>query len=272
MFGIIEVGAVRARFDVFRRGGDGTLQAVWRDEQAITALSALAPAPATTTPPPVLDESERSTVVDDRLVQGLRRFQRVCGRHRVTVGAVVHASDALNNHPETLPRLFRMTGVPLKQISEREAARLLCLGLLRDENRGRKTLVVDVGVEATQVILADGEEPVALWRLGVGTAEAPARDATAGASPSGLRHLRAEIRRALRETRLDAVRGAAARAVTGRDALDGGGPAGGGRVRVRVILEEIAAFLRLDGIRALDRGLREGILFDLCRAASRALA
>jgi hypothetical protein len=269
VFGIIEVGAVRARFDVFRRGDDGTLQAVWRDEQAITAVSLPAPA---TTPPPLLEGGERSTVVDERLVQGLRRFQRVCGRHRVTVGAVVHASDALNNHPETLPRLFRMTGVSLKQISEREAARLLCLGLLRDENPGRKTLVVDVGAEATQVILAHGEEPVALWRLGVGTAEgAGGGDASSGSSSPGLRHLRAQVRRSLRQTRLDAVRGAASRAVTGRDALDGRGtsPADG---RVRVILEEVAAFLRLDGIRALDRGLREGILFDLCRAASRALA
>jgi len=267
VFGIIEVGVARARFDVFRRGDDGTLQAVWRDEQAI-ALASSPAAPLVMTPPPLLEGSERPTAADEPLIQGLRRFQRVCGRHRLTVGAVVHASDALNNHPEALPRLFRMTGVSLKHISEREAARLLCLGLLRDEDQGRKTLVIDVGAEATQVILAHGEEPVALWRLGVGTAGGAGHAAAGG---SGARHLRAEIRRSLRQTRLDAVRGAAPRALTGRDALAGGGAATADG-RVRIILEEIAGFLHLDGIRALDRGLREGILFDLCRAASRGLA
>lgn len=245
VFGVIEVGADRARLDVFRRGLDGMLVAVWRDEEAFP-------------------EVVQGMAEEQRLVETLRRFQRVCGRHHMTVGALAHASDALNNHPEKLPRLFRMTGVSLKQVSERENARLLCLGLLRGEIPGQKTLVVDVGPEGTLVILANGEEPVALWRLGVGTATTPATDAHGEAAL--LRRLRADVRHSLQATRLDAVRGATRRALTGREALQRSNARTVQALRTRAILEEVAAYLRLDGIRAVDRGLREGILFDLCRA------
>lgn len=261
VFGVIEVGAGRARFDVFRRERDGSFHVVWHDEEVISGGS-----PFSTAAVPAAGTGRRTDkALDERLVQTLRRFQRVCGRHHVTVGAVAHGSDALNNHPDALPRLFRMTGVPLKQVSDRETARLLCLGLLRGERPGRKSLVVDVGAEATLVVLADGEEPLALWRLGVGSAEPPDGD-----SRAGVRRLRAEVRQSLRQTRLDAIRGAAARALTGRERLEGNSTSAVTAGRTRVILEEIAAYLRLDGIRAVNRGLREGILFDLCRLARRA--
>lgn len=255
VFGVIEVGSGRARLDIFRRDSDGAYQVVWHDEEAIAASAPGGPEPA-------VQNAARNpaSLSEERLVLALRRFQRVCGRHHVTVGAVAHGSDALNNHPDTLPRLFRMTGVPLKQVSDRDTARLLCLGVLRGYPSESKSLVIDVGSEATLVVLAEGEEPVALWRLGVGT-----NDADAGTGASALRALRAKVRQSLRQTRLDAARGAADRALTVRDRLQGDGSAG--RAAVRVVLEEIAAHLRLGGIRAVDRGLREGILYDLGRLA-----
>jgi len=264
VFGVIEVALGRASLDVFRRGSDGLLQAVWRDEEALGAQGAEVGGPGAGN----LPGTRPHDFLDQRLIRALRRFQRVCGRHHVTVGAVARGSDALNNHPDTLPRLFRMTGVPLRQLSDREVARLLCLGLLRGERPGRKNLVVDVGSEATLVILAEGEEPVALWRLGVGTAGLTG-DAADGDDRAGLRRLRAEIRRSLRQTRLDAIRGVASQAVTGREGLRGSRGTSVLATRARAILEEIAGYLRLDGVRAVDRGLREGVLFDLSRQAVR---
>ena len=252
VFGVIEVGSDRARLDIFRRDSDGSFQVVWHDEESLGGGFPFATDPRDKSHP------AQPRLSDQRLVVALRRFQRVCGRHHVTVGAVAHGSDSLNNHPDTLPRLFRMTGVALKQVSDRDTARLLCLGVLRGHPTGGKSLVIDVGPEATLVVLADGEEPVALWRLGVGT-----NDGDGGEGPSALRALRGKVRQSLRQTRLDAVRGAAARSLTVRDRLEGGGAATGRAARV--ILEEIAAHLRLDGIRAVGRGLREGILYDLGR-------
>jgi exopolyphosphatase/pppGpp-phosphohydrolase len=267
------VGLGRARLDVFRRSSDGSFQAVWHDEEALGAEGAGVGSPpgASAGRPPGTEELTHEftqELLDQQLIRSLRRFQRVCGRHHVTVGAVAHGSDALNNHPDTLPRLFRMTGVPLRQLSDREAARLLCLGLLRGERGGRKNLVVDVGSEATLVILAEGEEPVALWRLGVGTAGF-AGDAADGDEHAGVRRLRVEVRRSLRQTRLDAIRGVTNRALTGRERLGGAGGTSVPATRARAILEEVGAYLRLEGIRAVDRGLREGILFDLSRGLSR---
>jgi exopolyphosphatase/guanosine-5'-triphosphate,3'-diphosphate pyrophosphatase len=211
----------------------------------------------------------------------LIRFQREAELLGAAIRAVALQSfRTLPNHQHLLKRLPRVTRVALEMISDREVARLVCLGALPGRPPGSRTLVIDVGEETTSLILADGEQPLALWRLAVGTGRL-----LAGAAGNGARERqrvraaswRRQVQQALSLGHLHTARGAASeavlitsRAVNPPAAAGDGAPtwnAGGevANLAATTFVEEIASYLQIRKVQATEGGLHTGILRDLSR-------
>jgi exopolyphosphatase/guanosine-5'-triphosphate,3'-diphosphate pyrophosphatase len=108
--------------------------------------------------------------VADRLLSTLRRYAAMCKRHRARVRAVAtSAVREARNRDEILKRIHRETGLEVDVVSGKEEARLVCLGVLRGKPKSHRSLLLDVGGGSTEVAIADGENPQALWSLSLGS-------------------------------------------------------------------------------------------------------
>ena len=108
--------------------------------------------------------------VEQRLLSTLRRYAALARRHRALVRAV--ATSALReakNGPEVVARVRAATGLELEVISGKEEARLIALGVLRGQPPRARNLVVDIGGGSTEIAVAVGDHPTALFSVAIGS-------------------------------------------------------------------------------------------------------
>ena len=287
----IDVGTNAARLELVRPGPSGAWERVLKEREAIRPGEG------------VFATGRMSRGAVDRLVATLGRFAAVCRRHQARVRAV--ATSALResgNQREILHRVREETGLELEVVSGEEEARLICLGVLHRTPAPTRSLLVDLGGGSTEVVLATGERPHALWSLPLGAVRLTHLFDTSGeVSAAQLRALhdftRARLREALpallAEPSVQALGSSGTiRAVVGFASPPGAAPyatreqlARAARTLARmtpaerrehfepqradiivagaVLLEQVVGHLGLAGLGAVKSGLREGILADL---------
>src|SRR3954462_503300 len=106
-----------------------------------------------------------------RTAVAMERFAKLAQRagaahvRAVATSAVREASNRV-----ALVRTIRNhAGFDLEVISGAEEARLVCLGVLQGEPASERSLILDIGGGAPQIISARGEEPESSWSLQLGS-------------------------------------------------------------------------------------------------------
>jgi exopolyphosphatase / guanosine-5'-triphosphate,3'-diphosphate pyrophosphatase len=186
-FAAIDVGTNAARLEMARVGVNGTLDTFVREREAIRPGEG------------VFLHGVMPRETADRLVATLRRFATACERSGAQVRAV--ATSALReagNRAEVLQRVRAETGLELEVISGQEEARLICLGVLQHAAPRTRSLVMDLGGGSTEVVLATGQRPESLWSLPLGSVRLTELFGTSGeVTPARLREVRAFVQRQL---------------------------------------------------------------------------
>jgi exopolyphosphatase/guanosine-5'-triphosphate,3'-diphosphate pyrophosphatase len=289
----IDVGTNAVRLEIARVHADGTLETLHQERSRIR------PGEGTFTlgvmPGPVVD----------RLLSTLRRYGALCRRYKARVRAVAtSAVREAKNRPEIVRRARDEAGLALEVVSGREEARLICLGVLHGRPLTARSLVVDIGGGSTEIATATGERPINLWSVALGAVRmAEVFEATGKVTArklSLMRNYAAEVlgRAVPRETApnfkaafgssgtINAIVAHAADAndyprLSARRLSRAVDHLAGLSVAERetlfeprraeiivagaVILEQVVAHLGLGSVVAVDRGLRNGILFELAR-------
>ena len=289
-FAAIDVGTNAARLELARLRGDGSLDTFLREREAIRPGEG------------VFTHGVMPRETEDRLVATMRRFASVCERHGARVRAV--ATSALReagNRADVLQRLRAETGLELEIISGQEEARLICLGVLQRASPRTRSLVMDLGGGSTEVVLATGQRPEALWSLPLGAVRLTELfNTSGGVTTAQLREVRAFVQRQLNTafprstgqlpqealgssgTIRAVVRFAsggetyatprqlsrAVEALANMSPEERGAHFEARRAEVIVagalLLEQSLRHLDLDGISAVKRGLRDGVLAQMC--------
>jgi len=154
----IDVGTNAVRLEVARLLPDGSLEVLHEERDPVRPGEG------------VFATGALPEEVADRLVATLRRYATLCRRFHATARAV--ATSALRearNRDAVVGRVRREAGLELEVISGPEEARLICLGVLQGKSARERSLVVDIGGGSTEVALATGEQPSALWSVPVGS-------------------------------------------------------------------------------------------------------
>jgi exopolyphosphatase/guanosine-5'-triphosphate,3'-diphosphate pyrophosphatase len=240
--------------------------------------------------------------VAERLIGTLRRYGAICRRHRAVIRAVAtSAVREARNGGEILKRVRREAGFELEQVSGREEARLICLGVLDGTAADVRSLVVDIGGGSTEVAIAHGESPRDLYTVALGSVRltelfAASRTITAR-KLRVMREYAAEIAERGLPPR-PGPRRAIGSSGTIRAVVAYAGEPGTGHATIAqlehaveelasftlarrrqrfdpqraeivvagaVVLEAVARRLGLASIAATERGLRDGLLIDLWR-------
>lgn len=190
VFAAIDVGTNAARLELARPGALGLLERVLKERDAICPGEG------------VFSTGHMSEAALGRLVSTLRRYAGVCQRYQARVRAV--ATSALRearNQAHILQRVREETGLELEVVSGEEEARLICLGVLYRTPAHTRSLLVDLGGGSTEVVLATGERPDAMWSLPLGAVRLTQLFHTDGEVSSGqLRAMRDFIRARLGDT------------------------------------------------------------------------
>lgn len=242
--------------------------------------------------------------VADRLLSTLRRYAALCRRYNARVRAVAtSAVREAKNRDEIVRRAKKEAGLTLEVVSGREEARLICAGVLHGKPPLQRSLCVDIGGGSTEVAFAFGEIPKDLWSVNLGAVRlTEVFNLNGKVARRQLKLMRNFAREAIEETLPASIArspttalgsSGTIQAVVGFARSEGHGHATAREVsqaveeladmdnekrRKRfdprradivvagaVILEAVIKHLRLHSITAVDRGLREGILYDLVR-------
>jgi exopolyphosphatase / guanosine-5'-triphosphate,3'-diphosphate pyrophosphatase len=282
MFAAIDVGTHAARIKLARRSATGSLQVIHQERSAVRPGEG------------VFTSGRVSSAAADRLCETLARFARRGQRHSARVRAVATAPlrEAYNSEA-ILRRVRDACGLALEVISSYEEARLTCLGVLAGSPPERRSVCIDLGGGSTEVVVAHGEHPERCWSL---------REITEGCSLDQLRHhawlgvaglprglddgaprlalgssgtLRALVQFAVAGMKAHATVDELARATEELDELGARGRlATFGQRRADVILpaavvlEAVVRRLKLGGVQAVKRGLRDGLLIEMSRASA----
>ncbi|MET0401641.1 MAG: exopolyphosphatase [Cystobacter sp.] len=290
VFAAIDVGTNAARLELVRPGARGPWETVLKERDPIRPGEG------------VFSTGQMSPGAEDRLVATLRRYAALCRRHDARVRAV--ATSALRearNQATVLQRVREETGLELEVVSGEEEARLICLGVLFRTPPHARSLLVDLGGGSTEVVLATGERPEALWSLPLGAVRLTQMFGTSGeVSASRLRVMRDFARQQLTRSLPGALSGQGVAAIgssgTIRALVDFASPDGSRYATWRqmrdaadslarmspeercehieprradiivagaVLLEQVMDHLDVDGLTAVKKGLRDGILVDL---------
>ena len=154
----IDVGTNSVRMKLARPRPDGSLDVVCEQRDPVRPGEG------------VFGTGNIAPAAVDRLLTVLARYATICRAHGAEVRAV--ATSALreaHNRDAVLARARDELGLALEILSGRDEARLICLGVLRDEAPQARSLVIDVGGGSTEVISARGARPVALWSVDLGS-------------------------------------------------------------------------------------------------------
>jgi exopolyphosphatase/guanosine-5'-triphosphate,3'-diphosphate pyrophosphatase len=287
----IDVGTNAVRLELARRLPSGHRHCLYQERAPIRPGEG------------VFRTGKISSKVAKRLIATLRRYAGICGRYHARVRAV--ATSALReakNRDDIVREVREQAGLTLEVISGTEEARLICAGVLEGRPPNAQSVCIDIGGGSTEVAQAIGERPRALFSVALGsvrltelfelhgrvrpkqldlvreyameTIEQGLRIKTAGevktalGSSGSIKAVVAFAARGGKRARLDqltlAIEELAAMSVAQRrkhidpsraDVIVAGA----------AILEALMLYLKLDSVRAVDRGLREGILIDLLR-------
>jgi exopolyphosphatase/guanosine-5'-triphosphate,3'-diphosphate pyrophosphatase len=290
VFAAIDVGTNAVRLKIARRSNSGSLKLVHQNRDPLRPGDA------------VFQTGVIPDATVDRLVFTLCEYADEARHHRAVLRAV--ATSALrnaHNRAEVIARVKLEANVTLEVITGLEEARLTCLGVLEGTAADVRSLCLDIGGGSTELALARGEHPAKLFSVEMGALRLMDQlDPTARfqgslrerlwalaehavtALPAGiddLRHAvvssgttRALVAFATGETREMATLDELAAATTELLEL---GPAGRRRFYDRrradlvvtggVILVAVMRRLGLHSVRAVRKGLRDGVLIDLSR-------
>lgn len=154
----IDVGTNAVRLEIARVHPDGSLETLHQERNQVR------PGEGTFTlgamPKPVVD----------RLLSTLRRYGALCRRYRARVRAVAtSAVREAKNRDEIVRRVREEAGLELDVVSGREEARLICMGVLHGRPETARSLVVDIGGGSTEIAAAVGDRPTNLWSLALGS-------------------------------------------------------------------------------------------------------
>jgi exopolyphosphatase/guanosine-5'-triphosphate,3'-diphosphate pyrophosphatase len=157
ILGAIDVGTNAVRLELARVLPDGSIEGLHTERDPVRPGEGL------------FKSGVISREVADRLVATLRRYAALCRRYGARVRAVAtSALREARNREEIVRRVKRETGLTLDVVSGREEARLICLGVLHGKLPTQRSLCIDIGGGSTEIIFAHGEQPKDLWSLDIG--------------------------------------------------------------------------------------------------------
>jgi len=242
--------------------------------------------------------------VANRLMRTLRRYAGICKRYDARVRAVAtSALREARNRDEIVRRARDEAGVQLEVISGTEEARLICAGVLEGRPASTSSLCIDIGGGSTEVARAVGDRPKTLWSVALGSMRLTELFELQGrVRPKQLDLVREYAMETIEQgLRIKSVSGdlhSAFGSSGSIKAVVAFAARGGKRARLdelslaieelaemslaerkqhmdpsrasvivagSSILEALMLYLKLDSVRAVDRGLREGVLIDLVR-------
>jgi exopolyphosphatase / guanosine-5'-triphosphate,3'-diphosphate pyrophosphatase len=289
MFSAIDVGTHAARIKLARRSATGSLQVIHQERSAVCPGEG------------VFKSGRVSSAATERLCETLARFARRGQRLSARVRAVATAPlrEAYNSEA-VLRRVRDVSGLSLEVISSHEEARLTCLGVLAGSPPERRSVCIDLGGGSTEVVVAHGERPERTWSVPLGSLRL--REIAEEISLDQLRHhawlgvaglprgleddaprlalgssgsLRALVQFAVAGMKAHATLDELARATEELEELGARGRlAAFGQRRADVILpaavalEAVVRRLKLGGVQAVKRGLRDGLLIEMSRAST----
>ena len=288
----IDVGTNAVRLELARVLSDGSLETLHSERDPVRPGEGL------------FTSGTISTVVADRLIATLRRYAALCRRYGARVRAVAtSALREAKNREEIVRRTRDEAGLALDVVSGREEARLICLGVLHGKGPRARSLSIDIGGGSTEIIDAVGETPTELWSLNLGAVRLTELfEPGARVGKKQLTLMRGFCREMMDEMVPHLPRGLPRTAIGSSGTIgaivafarsEGQGHATALEVsravelladldlekrRKRfeprraeiivggaVVLESVMKHLKVESITAVDRGLREGVLWDLVR-------
>ncbi|MGQ0508950.1 MAG: Ppx/GppA phosphatase family protein [Myxococcaceae bacterium] len=285
----IDIGTNAVRLKLARPLPDGSLETLYQERDPIRPGEG------------VFETGSMPPATVKRLVSTLSRFAAQCRRYRASVRAV--ATSALRtakNQEQVLARVRREAGLEIDVVSGKEEARLICLGVLQDQADDSRSLCLDIGGGSTEVAIAEGRRPRQLYSATLGAVRFSETFSAQGrvthATVEVMREYAQEVldeaiprkvstglRHALGSS--GTIQAVVSFASKGKDTATLGqlvdavealvelGPAGRRKhfearradviIAGAVILETVVKHLRLKSVRAVEQGLRDGILLDL---------
>lgn len=288
----VDVGTNAVRLELARPTPDGSLEVLHQERDPVRPGEG------------VFKTGMISREVADRLLSTLRRYAALCRRYKAVVRAVAtSAVREAKNKDDIVRRAREEAGLNLEVVSGKEEARLICLGVLHGKPVFARSVCIDIGGGSTEVANAVGEKPEALWSIALGGVRLTELFDSAGKVSKKqlalMRHYAAEVTgealppRLVGKPKTALGSSGTIQAVVAYAAAEGTahatvrqltrtveelaemGPEGRRKkfdsrradiiVAGAVILEALAKHLSLESVTAVDRGLRDGLLFDLLR-------
>lgn len=157
ILGAIDVGTNAVRLELARVLPDGSIEGLHTERDPVRPGEGL------------YKSGVISREVANRLVATLRRYSALCKRYGARVRAVATSAlrDA-RNRDDIVRRVKREAQLTLDVVSGREEARLICLGVLNGKQPHQRSLCIDIGGGSTEIIFAHGDQPKDLWSLDLG--------------------------------------------------------------------------------------------------------
>ncbi len=292
ILGAIDVGTNAVRLELARVLPDGSIEGLHTERDPVRPGEGL------------FRSGVISREVADRLVATLRRYSALCKRYGARVRAVATSAlrDA-RNREEIVRRVKREAQLSLDVVSGREEARLICLGVLHGKQAHQRSLCIDIGGGSTEIIVANGDQPKDLWSLDLGAVRLTELfEVKDTLTPKKLELMRNFTREMLNERVKGTLKGLPTSAIGSSGTIgaivnfaksEGYGHAtmrevsiaveqlsemDSGKRRKRfdprradivvagaVVLEAVMTRFKVQNLTAVDRGLREGILYDLLK-------
>jgi exopolyphosphatase/guanosine-5'-triphosphate,3'-diphosphate pyrophosphatase len=293
VLGAIDVGSNAVRLKLVRLLDDGSFDPLHQERDPVRPGEG------------IWHTGSMGPAVLDRLVATLKRYGDLCRAHgaRHVRAVATSAVREAKNKDEVIRRVRAECGLELEVIPGREEARLIGLGVLRGLPRQARSLLVDIGGGSTEVARGVGEEPVELWSVPLGAVRLTEIFERSGKpTRERLVAMRHFAQRVVAETLPTTVKHAPKHAIgssgTVRAVCSFAAPPGAAYatkehlsraveelfamspadrrkrfdasraaivVAGAVILESLAFHLHIDGVTAVDGGLKEGLLVDLVR-------
>jgi exopolyphosphatase / guanosine-5'-triphosphate,3'-diphosphate pyrophosphatase len=286
----IDIGTNAVRLEIARVSPDGGIETLHTERDPVRPGEGL------------FKTGSMSKEVQGRLISALRRYAAICRRYRARVRAVAtSAVREARNREEIVRRARSEARISIEVLSGREEARLICRGVLHGKPPLARSLCIDIGGGSTEVALAFGDKASELWSINLGSVRVTELfDLKGKVSKKQLSLVREYCKETVAEVLPERIRWAPDNAlgssgtigaVVGFAREEGMGHAtrrqvrraverlaemDGGKRRKRfdarraeiivagaVILEAVMAHLAIDRITAVDRGLRDGVLYDL---------
>lgn len=292
ILGAIDVGTNAVRLELARVLPDGAIEGLHTERDPVRPGEGL------------FKSGMISREVATRLVATLRRYSALCKRYGARVRAVAtSALREARNRDDIVRRVRKEADLALDVVSGREEARLICLGVLHGKQATQRSLCIDIGGGSTEIIYAHGDQPKDLWSVDLGAVRLTELFDLKDEVPKKKLALVRNFAREMLEERLKGTIKGLPGAAIGSSGTIGAIVAfarkeGVGHATVQeiskaveeladmdiekrrkrfdprradiivagaVVLEAVMRRLRVQTITSVDRGLREGILYDLLK-------